>query len=94
VDTTTMDVERGEQRVLTPCQEEVVRLLAAGYSVKEIAAILGRSPSTVYEHLDKRGARKDDRFGLRRRAQCVWCARRQSGAGGGGHPARDDDRRS
>ncbi len=35
---------------LTPRQEEVVRLLSLGCTVKEAAAVLGLAPSTVDNH--------------------------------------------
>jgi DNA-binding CsgD family transcriptional regulator len=71
----SVDVVTSEARAvcpLTPCQAEAVRLLAAGQSVKEIAALLGRSPSTIYEHLDK--ARTQ--LGVRTEAElAVWAVR-------------------
>ncbi|TBH21802.1 response regulator [Thermus thermamylovorans] len=52
-------VARGEERLvppdlpsLTPREEAVLRLLAQGLSVKEMAKALGLSPDTVKDHLE------------------------------------------
>ena len=67
-----MEVRGAVCHALTPCQVEVVRLLVAGQTVKEIAAMLGRRPSTVYEHLDKARAQ----VGVRTQAElAVWAVR-------------------
>ncbi|HEY8446880.1 MAG TPA: helix-turn-helix transcriptional regulator [Thermomicrobiales bacterium] len=42
---------RRSQDRLTAREREVVQLLAEGHSVNEIAELLNRHPSTIYEHL-------------------------------------------
>ena len=64
----------GEAALLTPREEEVLRLIAEGHTGREIAALLFISPKTVERHrtniLDKLGLR--DRLDLTRYA--IRCA--------------------
>jgi DNA-binding NarL/FixJ family response regulator len=48
--TTLADPGTGSERTPTPRQREVVSLLAAGRTMKEVAAALGLSPRTVETH--------------------------------------------
>jgi DNA-binding NarL/FixJ family response regulator len=59
--------EKGGNRGLTPREEEVMRLIARGYSNKEIAAQLGVSVKTVETHK----ARATEKLGIHNRAGIV-----------------------
>lgn len=58
---------RNDTRALTPREEEVMRLIARGYSNKEIAAQLGVSVKTVETHK----ARATEKLGIHNRAGIV-----------------------
>ncbi|MEU4060372.1 response regulator transcription factor [Rhodococcus qingshengii] len=52
---------------LSKRQEQIIELVAEGYSGKEVARLLGMSPKTVESHLQ----RVFDRYGVRSRAGVV-----------------------
>jgi DNA-binding NarL/FixJ family response regulator len=58
-----------EGRALTFRQDEIIGLIAAGYTDKEIARDLSMSRATVHTHL----ARLFARFGVHSRAALVAC---------------------
>jgi DNA-binding NarL/FixJ family response regulator len=59
---------------VTPRQAEILQLVAAGFSDKEIASRLGLSPRTIQSHLDRFFLE----HGLHKRAAAVaaWLERR------------------
>jgi DNA-binding NarL/FixJ family response regulator len=64
---------KGESRGLTPREEEVMRMIARGYSNKEIAGQLGVSVKTVETHK----ARATDKLDIHNRAGIVRYAMEQ-----------------
>ena len=62
--------ERSELRLSLQEREEISRGLAAGHSIRAIAANLGRSPSTVCREVNANGGRKKYRALVADRAAC------------------------
>jgi DNA-binding CsgD family transcriptional regulator len=48
---------------LSPREDQVIRLMAQGFSAKEIARVVGASPRTVERHIDNMRAKLDARNG-------------------------------
>lgn len=69
--------------VLSPREQQILKLLAEGYSSKEIAGQLVISPSTVYTHRSK----LMDKLGLTSRHELIQYARRQGLIRDNTHPA-------
>jgi hypothetical protein len=94
--------ERSELRLSLQEREEISRGLAAGLSIRAIAAGLGRSPSTVCREVNSNGGRRKyralqaDRAALKRASRpkraklsAGGCARRLNGSSRpGGHRSR------
>jgi DNA-binding NarL/FixJ family response regulator len=67
----------GDPMHVTPRQAQILRLVAAGLSDKEIASRLGLSPRTIQSHLDRLFLE----HGLHKRAAAVaaWLGERKEG---------------
>ena len=62
--------ERSELRLSLEEREEISRGLAAGYSIRSIAQVLGRAPSTVCREVNQNGGRRKYRALLADRGAC------------------------